>query len=437
MKCYKFSRYNHYGTLRDNTVLLWNYFSASVAILEQSELDHILNANDSCNDDLCMAAVAQGFLVPADEDEVAKLLALRNANNFNEKRAGFQVLPTTGCNARCFYCYEHGFQPSTMTLETADAVVSFILDYCENMDDVAITWFGGEPFVCEDIMAYISSKLIPKLDAAGKRYNASVITNASLITQENILKIVDQYRIRSVQVTLDGKGSEHLRRKGYLDQSMTYEKVIDTISLLTNHGIKVMVRINIDRDNLDSCIEAIDDLAASSANQELLWPYASPLYSDRNGVFCLTKSELNDAFEKVFRKMIDCGFIQTIDGLPLNFSNAVCCAKMLNNYVIAPNGDISKCEHLLNIEEEVVGSVFDGIRFNAALAKWTSTAVPEECLHCNYLPICQAGCAAAEQRGFGYGRCSHVVFVHDAIVSAANYLLFGKGGTFNDNPEKQ
>lgn len=36
----------------------------------------------------------------------------------------YTILTTTGCNARCFYCYEKGTKPVTMTAETADVALS-------------------------------------------------------------------------------------------------------------------------------------------------------------------------------------------------------------------------------------------------------------------------------------------------------------------------
>lgn len=430
---YKFSKYNHYGRLDSGDILLYNVFSSSVALLSVEEFERLRNESRPAlkTVDLFKTAASQGFVVPSDEDETAKLLALRHSNNFNDRRAAFQILPTTGCNARCFYCYEQDFSPCTMTRETADAVVSFILDYCETMEEVTIAWFGGEPFTCEKTMAYISSKLIPAFDQRGTRYFANVITNAALISQNNIENIVRDYRISSVQITLDGHGEEHLKRKNYIDRNVSYEQIIEAISLLTNKGVQVLVRINADRNNLDSCMEAIRDLALSGADQEFLWPYVAPLYSDKNASHCIPKSELNAVFARAYKTLIDFGFIRSVDGLPMNFANATCCAKMLNNFVIAPNGDISKCEHLLNVEDEVIGNVSTGLRFNAAFARWTSTDIPDKCLECGYLPICQAGCAAAEHRGFGYGRCAHIAFIHDAVITAANYLL-KKGGEQHD-----
>ena len=107
----------------------------------------------------------------------------------------------------------------------------------------------------------------------------------------------------------------------------------------------------------------------------------------------------------------------------MNFTNASCCATMINNFVISPSGDIYKCEHLIGDATDIVGNVFDGIIFNKAMCDWTKSILPEECKECSYLPLCQAGCRAAVKRGFGYGRCSYIKFTNSATVYAADYLL--------------
>lgn len=425
MKC-KFSMYNHYGTLRDGSVLIYNVLSSAVAIMSQEEFSSIHKAIPlDAEEDLFSAALEMGFIVSAEEDELSKVLALRNSNNFSNKRAGFQILPTTGCNARCFYCYEQGFKSSTMTRETLDSTVEFILSYCENMEEVTIAWFGGEPFTCESHIAEISKRLTSEFDKRGTKYFANVITNGALISQKNIDAIVKDYRISNVQITLDGRGDTHLARKGFLDKSVSYHLILNNIALLTEHNVHVMVRINVDRANMEDCLSIFDDLAALDADTDNLWPYVAPLYSDKSkpNQDCFRYDELSDVFAKAYKKMIDTGFIQTVNGLPMNFSNATCCAKMLNNFVISPEGDISKCEHLLNVPDEVIGHVSTGIVFNSAMAKWSDSSIPEQCKTCSYLPVCQAGCTAAETRGFGFGRCSYIAFVHDAIIEAANYLL--------------
>ena len=73
------------------------------------------------------------FIVCADADEASNLSsALRVLQLLGpkdrKKHSSFIILPTTACNARCFYCYESGFEHRTMDDETVDALIRYILE---------------------------------------------------------------------------------------------------------------------------------------------------------------------------------------------------------------------------------------------------------------------------------------------------------------------
>lgn len=422
---FKPSRYNHFGKLSDGQMLVYNLFSNAVAIISVDEFGELQKDTITLKNsaEFFNTAIAMGFIVPEKEDEISKVLALRNINNFDNRRAGFQILPTTDCNAHCFYCYEKEYKVQTMSEDVIHATEDFIIKYLNGRDEINITWFGGEPFICESIIAEISSKIIKECKEKNVRYKASAITNGALITSNNLLKIARDYQIKDIQITLDGRGDEHIRRKAFDDRNLTYESILERIALLTKNDIKVMVRINIDKNNIDNCLGIIEDLAKLDSNKERLWPYAAPLYSNNNDPNCFGRDELCIVFEKFFKKLIDYGFIQTVDGLPMHYTNTLCCAKTLNNFVISPKGDLLKCEHLLDSSEEVIGDVFSGMCFNKAMAKWCEPDIPNKCKVCDHLPICQAGCMAAEERGFGYGRCSDVFYIDEAIIKSVDYLL--------------
>ena len=93
--------------------------------------------------------IAARFLVPEDKDECAlynQVSALLRAMNRKKGLSGYIILPTLGCNARCVYCYEEGMKPVTMTPETVEQVIRYILDTHEG-DKVHLSWFGGEPLL--------------------------------------------------------------------------------------------------------------------------------------------------------------------------------------------------------------------------------------------------------------------------------------------------
>ena len=278
----------------------------------------------------------------------------------------------------------------------------------------------------DKVIKQISKGLISFCDERGIGYFADAISNGSLINESNISRIYDDYRIRRIQITIDGRNEEHINRKNYIDKNITYETLLQRIAALSKYRIKVLVRLNVDKNNVEGILGVIDDLGNLEADFDNIVVYASPLYSTSKKNECLDKQQLSAVFKDIYHRLIDNGFIRTIDGLPMNYMNAVCAAKGANNYVIAPNGDIYKCEHLLGHNEEAVGNVKTGIVYNDTLAKWNKTDLSDECYKCKHLPICQSGCEAAETQGFGYGRCSYITFIDDVIIDAANYLM--KGG---------
>lgn len=418
---YKESRYNHQGTL-DDKVFLYNLVTSSVALLGTREYEQI-SKGEFTSSEVMEMAIENGFVVPYDEDELEKVLAIQRMNNFSTRFAGFQILPTTACNARCFYCYEHSYKPEHMSQVTAESIPAFIEGYMDMVDDIHITWFGGEPLLELDRIVSLSGELMRLAEKHGIGYTSDMITNGSLANRAIVRKLVEQCGITQVQITLDGRGDEYLRRKAYLSKDVTFETIMETMDFFVEHGAQLLIRLNIDKSNYEDCLYLIPILGERYNNLDSVMLYAAPLYGASDCSSFFAEEELNDAYRAVFRAMIDAGFIQTLDGLPLNFNNATCSAQMINNFVITPTGDVFKCEHLLADESQRVGTVFDGILFNETMAQWASPDIPEKCCECGFLPSCQAGCFAAEALQFGLKRCPHIAYIADAIIDAAGYLL--------------
>ena len=71
------------------------------------------------------------FLVPAGKDECAFYTGISAVTRAFNAKKGFRfytILPTSGCNARCVYCYEEGVKAVSMTRETVEQTVRFILE---------------------------------------------------------------------------------------------------------------------------------------------------------------------------------------------------------------------------------------------------------------------------------------------------------------------
>jgi SynChlorMet cassette radical SAM/SPASM protein ScmE len=146
---------------------------------------------------------------------------------------------TSRCNLRCRYCYyfdnpdvEYRDLPTDEWLRFFDE-----LGRCTVMD---ITLQGGEPFIREDLPQLIGG-------IVHNRMRFSILSNGTLIDDAIAAFLADTNRCNSVQVSVDGSGSEAhdaCRGKG------SFEDAIRGIRTLQRHKVPVAVRVTIHRHNV-------------------------------------------------------------------------------------------------------------------------------------------------------------------------------------------
>lgn len=288
----------------------------------------------------------------------------------------FQIVPTTLCNARCFYCYECDSIFETMKPTVAKATVDFIKKYIDNNPNERcyIDWFGGEPMLVTELIISMSTEILQHCKEKSVFLNSEIVTNASKINEDSI-KFLKKANISRVHISIDGMGEEYEKRKAYADGKTYFDHVIKSIQMLTKHNIQVMIRINVDRNNIDSCSALICYLKQNITSAVEV--HVAPLYGCGNTYLSvedvipvLTKlqSEINVAgFKRTVRKSINAN---------------LCRDSQQRNLVIKPNGDIIHCEHMYNEEIAVIGNVYEGITHDTG---WI-------CDKCQNFAICKQGC---------------------------------------------
>ncbi len=134
-------------------VLLYNTLTCSLVLLTPDEAADITAQQE---------LIDRWFLVPQEHDDQKLCRQIRQMAALLKPAAkaitSYTILTTTGCNARCFYCYEKGTKPVTMTAETADKVVRYIVKH-RGDEKVKISWFGGEPLVNAKVIDQICTEL--------------------------------------------------------------------------------------------------------------------------------------------------------------------------------------------------------------------------------------------------------------------------------------
>ena len=224
------------------------------------------------------------FFVPEDMQEGQLYLEIKDILVLKEELprgiTQYVILPTTVCNARCFYCFEQGMRYQNMSPETEEDTLHFILRHKPvDSKKIHIHWFGGEPMCAAKTIDRICSGL----KAAGVEYVAEMTSNGSLFTEELIQKARDDWNLVDIQITLDGMAEEYSRRKRYISSVKDpFGTVIRNIHLLTNAGINVTVRLNVDENNISDIYRVIDYLKEEFSEEERkqLKVYAHSLFGE-------------------------------------------------------------------------------------------------------------------------------------------------------------
>lgn len=293
--------------------------------------------------------------------------------------ADYSILTTTGCNARCFYCYEKGTKPVTMTAETATKVGRFIRSH-RGEEEVSIRWFGGEPLFNMQVIDQISSDL----SSHNVPFSAKMISNGYLFDAAVVQRAKDLWRLKEVQITLDGLESTYNRVKRFIyGKGNAFERVLHNIGLLTDDGIKVLVRLNVDRHNIEEMAHLVSLLHQRFDANEHLSVYSRELYGERSPE---ERAALYAKRMQLEQLIADVGYGRHWK-LQKDFKLNLCMADSDQSVLISPDGHLGKCNHYF--DRDLFGHIDSEERDEATIRRFKERPADiEACATCPYYPQC-------------------------------------------------
>ena len=394
------SYYNFIYKRNDDEWVMYNTLNSALVILsncEKETYDKLPNENIDIHSSFEKELYSLGFILDDDYDEKGIVTNSRFRRMFIEKSAYLRILTTTLCNANCEYCYEKGFQPVNITMETAKQVVKFILEK-SNVEILYLHWFGGEPLLNIQVIDYIMDNVYEKLKEKGVSIYVYITSNASLINNDLINKIKDNWHTNWIQITIDDLGAKYDKVKKYNPEQYNFQKVVRNIELLLNSEILVNLRINYDEKDIKKVSEVSEYFINKFKDyyiSGMLRFTPAPIFdvmpiSNKNSTSISNRSlGIYEAYTSILSQ---CN--SKYDPFDLSFKGGQCYACHQGSFIIDPEGNLFKCTVTIKDKKTNVGSVYTGFKANREYFRWVSPTISEQCDKCIFLPICQGGCRA-------------------------------------------
>lgn len=248
----QYSRHNIFSRIKESEYyFIVNLLSGSADILNPAEGRLVQDYLDGkpVPAEFSESLIAQGYLVDAKKEEKlyrSKYFDFIDSRDEDEVQLFF--VPNYSCNFACTYCYQDEYTTSKQgpTTEVIDAFFNYVKTEFAGRKKY-LTIFGGEPLLNSSKQKELISHILKHANAS--ELEVCFVTNGYwLVEYVDILKAAS---IREIQVTLDGKGSVHDKRRFLKGGEATFAKIVDGIDACLTNKLPVNLRMVVDKENID------------------------------------------------------------------------------------------------------------------------------------------------------------------------------------------
>lgn len=400
---YIVSKYAYFFISSDGKFLAYCSRSNSFVKLSKALYEYLQNAKiDNCaveniDEKLFNLLRKNRFLVQETEDYdfLLKHQFKEDQVTFHSSSLGLVLVPTLGCNFDCYYCFESGKKASRMSDEVINQLIEFIRKH-KDIKELDITWYGGEPLLCFDIIQKIMSMIQSNLTIP--LHGHSIVTNGYYFTQE-VIDFFKENPLNMIQITLDGLKERHDSiRKQKKSGKGSFDTLISNMDNILKElpDTLLSVRVNIEKSNIQDYYDLESYLSNRWKGYNVNIHPGFLRIDDQSGK-SLSCDAIDrwQAHEMLFDIRSQGKSKKSI--YPVLSKGSGCCATVVNSYIIGPAGEIYKCWNDVSNEDRIIGYINQENLTNPSLyyryvigSKWYHN---KECIDCFFLPICKGSCA--------------------------------------------
>lgn len=268
------------------------------------------------------------------------------------------LLPTEQCCFRCEYCYED-FKIGKMNIDIQNGIINLIKKRIASLDELSISWFGGEPLMAKDVVYDLSEKIKYLVVKEGVSYNVNMTTNAYLLDINCYEKLVD-LGVSAFQITLDGSQPVHDKIRKRIDGQGTFDVIMKNLLEIKKSSsyARILLRIHYKPDTWGDIITLIDFLKKELLDDEKFEVIfrAVGKWGGKNDDSLITFNN-----DENYKRSIEKKLIEQIGGNVAVFNPSlegyICYASKANNFVIRADGSLAKCTVAFSDKQNNVGKI--------------------------------------------------------------------------------
>lgn len=399
---YKASKFNFFYNRSDNENIVYNTFSKGLIALDNEHANSLKNGcyHSIFSKEEINFLVENGFLVENSFDENEFLKYYNNKVRFTSDYFCLTIAPTLSCNFDCPYCFENK-RTGTMSKDVQTELVRFVEEKIKKgIKTLEITWYGGEPLLCFDIIKNLAEEITQIADKYGCKCKMGMISNGYLLSEE-IVDFLEKNNV-SFQITIDGLEENHNKRRYLKNGGGTFAKIIENLKLFSGKQVDVYVRMNVDNYNSNDYGALSELIDSFNNNRMILYPAVTEKINERKEE--RKNHYMNDSGYDDFISITRRNGLFKFKSTELPISNDVssvpdnrcyfCAAELDNSCVIDEKGNVYKCWDEVGHEDFCFNILTpEKINYDSLLRYMGDhTFSDEKCSNCVFLPLCFGGC---------------------------------------------
>ncbi|HII07837.1 MAG TPA: radical SAM protein [Methanotrichaceae archaeon] len=316
---------------------------------------------------------------------------------------------THNCNLSCKYCYSGRKFKKDMSLNTAQKIVDFAMDVAIQGQVLDFSFFGGEPFLCFDLMKDITSYIRERERDVENPVRLSVTTNGTILNQS----IFDFLKEENVDlcISIDGPEYVHDLNRCYEGGTGSFAQVLKNLKIAIEQLDGLQVNAVYGPETVDRLMESVSffvqlGISVVHLNPNIFTSWPEDAYPKLNNSFMKIADYYVQSYEReheIAINLIDSKIVLFLKG---GYTAGDICGMGETEWGFAPSGNIYPCERFIGEDDGssfCLGNIHTGLDLESRCSLLHHRGNHnEECKSCDWQKYCMNWCGCTNYHLTGH-----------------------------------